>query len=169
MADEIIKTVAVIGTGMSGLLVIHHLMQSKPKLAWQRLRGTTTLEASGYILIRRHLTNLDFRFIQLCTTIFGKVYSICTCIKHVFLHFHMFLIIASGWKLTEMVVQLLVSGRSWVRSMVGSNQRVYNMVSVKYAAIRSKNKYWFDIRIICLSGATCLPVDCFRLFGSISE
>ena len=33
MADEIIKTVAVIGAGMSGLLVIHHLMQSKTKFS----------------------------------------------------------------------------------------------------------------------------------------
>ena len=33
MADEIIKTVAVIGSGMSGLLVIHHLMQSKTKFS----------------------------------------------------------------------------------------------------------------------------------------
>ena len=33
MADELIKTVAVIGAGMSRLLVMHHRMQSKTKFS----------------------------------------------------------------------------------------------------------------------------------------
>ena len=32
--------------------------------------------------------------------------------------------------------------------------------STKHAALRRKSKDWLGIRIICPSGATCLPADC---------
>jgi hypothetical protein len=32
--------------------------------------------------------------------------------------------------------------------------------STKHAALRRKSKDWLGIRIMCLSGATCLPADC---------
>ena len=32
--------------------------------------------------------------------------------------------------------------------------------SAKHAALRRKSKDWLEIRIMCPSGATCLPADC---------
>ena len=45
------------------------------------------------------------------------------------------------------------------------NSKDYNICicffSAKHRTLRSKNKIgWLRIRIICPSGATCLPVDC---------
>jgi len=31
----------------------------------------------------------------------------------------------------------------------------------KHAALRSKNKDWLTCKIMCPSGSTCLPVDCY--------
>ena len=33
--------------------------------------------------------------------------------------------------------------------------------SAKHAALRKKKTGWLGIRIICPSGATCLPMDCY--------
>jgi hypothetical protein len=53
--------------------------------------------------------------------------------------------------------------RSWVRAVVGSNQRLYiwHLFLLSTHHLRKNAKTgWLGIRIIYASGATCLPADC---------
>jgi len=51
----------------------------------------------------------------------------------------------------------------WLDLVSHSNQRLYNSdmccFSAKYTVYRSKRKDWLRIRIMCLSGVTCLHVS----------
>ena len=57
----------------------------------------------------------------------------------------------------------LECSRWWVRTRVGSNQRLYKIVasplSTQHLGEREMTG-WLGIRIMCPSGATCLPADC---------
>ena len=58
--------------------------------------------------------------------------------------------------------------RSWVRAVIGSNQRLYiwHLFLLSTHHLRKNAKTgWLGIRIIYASGATCLPADC--CFGEL--